>query len=72
METKIDPRNLNAIQDATGYGSGDVFRSEKEVRDYFTPAVQMAMFGVEEAITDVELLNEMAETVIRERSHCEF
>jgi hypothetical protein len=56
------------INNATGYANGDLFDSEAQVREYFTPANQRDMFG-HDAIVDAEQLNEWAAWVIENRSH---
>lgn len=56
------------ISAATGFDEGELFETEKQVRDYFTVAEQQEMFG-DEAETDQELLDEWAEEVIERRWH---
>lgn len=55
------------IHDATGFDNGDLFRSEQEVRDYFTVANITEMFG--ECPYTQDELNEMADEVITHRWH---
>jgi hypothetical protein len=59
------------ISEATGFDSGDEFTSEEQVREYFSPEEQRAMWG-DDAITDADVLAEMADAVIEERWHCAF
>jgi hypothetical protein len=56
------------ITDATGFDNGEKFNSEEEVYDYFSPEVQVEMFGTDAVINEV-VLDVMARTVIRNRWH---
>ena len=55
------------IHEATNFDAGDLFRSEQEVRQYFTVQNIADMFG--ECPYSQEQLDEMAEEVIRHRWH---
>jgi len=59
------------INDATGYANGDTFKSPKAVREYFTVATQVEMFG-DDAVTDQDVLDGFSERVIESGSHCDF
>src|SRR5690606_29206869 len=55
------------IHEATGFDNGDLFRSEAEVREYFTVENMRSMFG--ECSLSQDELDEMAEEVIRHGWH---
>ena len=55
------------IHCATGFDNGDLFRSEEQVRAYFTVENLRSMFG--SCPYTQEQLDEMAEEVIRHRWH---
>jgi len=59
---------FSEIDDKTGFAQGEPFSSADQVRVYFSPAEQRAMFN-DDAITDTRALKEMAETVIRHGWH---
>lgn len=62
--------------DGTGYANGDTFSSEAQVREYFTVANMLHMFGqpddpmTPDAIAEwQDELNQMADAVIRNGWH---
>lgn len=58
------------ISGATGFDHGERFGSEEQVREYFTVANMVAMFGAEDGATVSQAdLDEMADAVIRNRWH---
>jgi hypothetical protein len=59
------------INDLTGFANRSKFTSEDEVRSYFTPEKQEEMFGGD-GIDEWELLDLLADEVIRNRWHCDF
>jgi hypothetical protein len=59
------------ISDHTGFDAGEKFKTEAEVRDYFTAVEQRHMF-VDDAVTDQTLLSLWADVVIGHGWHCEF
>ena len=56
------------INDATGFANGATFESEASVREYFTAAAQIEMFG-DDAETDPDTLSAYADDVINNRWH---
>lgn len=58
------------INEQTGFANGDKFANEQEVRDYFTPDAQIGCFA-DDAITDEEVLIDMANQVIANGWHME-
>jgi hypothetical protein len=56
--------DFDHINDKTGFANGNKFIDADEVRCYFTVKAQRGMFGAD-GISDQGVLNEMAETVIR-------
>ena len=62
---------LRDIDHATGFAQGDLFESADQVRAYFTPQAQLAMFG-DDAETDWATLKEWADLVIDTGAHCAF
>jgi hypothetical protein len=62
---------MTEINDATWFANGNKFKSEEEVRTYFSVRAQVEMFGFL-AEHDADTLNEWAETVIENRWHCQF
>jgi hypothetical protein len=73
---------LQAVADS-GYTNGDLFKSEREVREYFTVENMRFMFGAsDEPIVETDPgefsrapwtqdeLNQMADYVLFNRSHC--
>lgn len=61
------PRRIQ-ISDATAFDAADQFADAEQVRDYFTVAEQVAMFG-DDAIVDQAVLDSMADDVIENRWH---
>lgn len=55
----------------TGYDQGDLFRSEVEVREYFS-ATNFADMFPGEPVPDQAEFNEMIETVLSRKLHCDF
>ncbi len=60
--------NFDAINSATGYANGDTFANADQVRQYFTVASQIDMFG-RDAVQDQDTLSEWAEIVIQNGWH---
>lgn len=60
--------DFDRINGATGFATGDQFTSEAQVREYFTPAAQVEMFG-RDAVTDEVRLSEWADRVASNRWH---
>ncbi len=63
---KTMPREFDVINAATGFASGDEFASEQQVREYFTVAAQVEMFG-RDAEQDQAVLDGWAAKVIANR-----
>lgn len=59
---------FDTINGSTGFANGDTFTSEQQVRDYFTVAAQVEMFG-RDAVQDQDTLDEWANQVIKNRWH---
>lgn len=59
------------ISDATAFDAADKFNSPEAVRAYFSVKAQRDMFGAD-AVTDQDVLDQMAEDVIEHRWHCAF
>lgn len=59
------------ISDATAFDCGEMFDSPDDVYRYFTVEAQRAMFD-DDALTDQDELDQMAEEVIAHRWHCAF
>lgn len=57
--------------ESTGYDQGELFRSEAEVRGYFSATNFAAMFPGE-PVPDQADLDEMTETVLSRKLHCDF
>ena len=66
------------ISDWFNFDQRGLFKSEKAVRDYFTVANMRLMFEDHPSVSDFLLgheldeLEEMADTVIRNKWHCDF
>lgn len=60
--------DFDVINGTTGFANGDEFTSPDQVRDYFTPAAQTDMFGLD-AVTDADTLSGWAELVIKNGWH---
>lgn len=56
----------------SGHDQGEAFRSEAEVRAYFTRKNYRNMFGREDGAVSQDRLDELAAEVIRTRAHCAF
>lgn len=61
------PRRIQ-ISDATAFDAADEFASAEQVREYFSVDAQRSMFG-DDAITDQDVLDSMADDVIEHRWH---
>jgi hypothetical protein len=59
---------FDLIDSQTGFAAGDEFDSAADVRAYFTPDAQVAMFGAD-AVTDADKLDEWAREVIENAWH---
>ncbi len=57
------------ISDRTAYDQGDEFTSDAQVREYFTVAEQIRMFGENASCTDQDELDAMAADVITNGWH---
>lgn len=57
------------ISEATGFDQGDQFASAQQVRDYFAVENMRHMGFDEDAISNQDLLDEMADAVIAHRWH---
>ena len=71
------PFTRTEISDVTGFDAGDKFAGEDQVREYFSREQLMRASrgwapGCDAESPDQDVLDEMAETVIRNRWHCEF
>lgn len=68
--------NRQDISDATGFDSGDMFISVDDVYRYFTITSMNWMYGgnwkLDYPDVDQDILDEMADTVIENRWHCDF
>jgi hypothetical protein len=65
--------NFDELNDATGFANGDLFKSETEVRGYFTVGTMVSSFpSYAENPPNQETLDEYAEAVISNRWHCAF
>lgn len=62
--------DFTTINDQTGFAQGALFKSEAEVRRYFTAGVQRAIFGAD-AVVDPFVLGRMADAVIGNGWHLE-
>jgi len=58
------------IDEQTGFAQGEMFTSPEQVRAYFTVENMTAMFGSHHEATP-EVMDEMAEAVLREGWHME-
>ena len=62
--------NFDEINDITGFANGEMFRTENEVREYFTPESIAEMFGsCEMGVTE---LHYIGEKVLNNEWHCDF
>lgn len=66
----------NEISEKTGFDSGEMFSTETEVRDYFTVESMKQMFGGNleseyPELADQDILDDMADSVIRNKWHME-
>lgn len=66
-----DDYTRQAIE-STGFDLGETFKSEAEVRAYFTRENMIAMFGPQDGAVPQASLDKMADTVIANGWHCEF
>lgn len=70
-ERQMDRQQMIDALNKTGYDAGDEWSSEQEVRDYFSVEAQLELFG-DQAVTDHDTLDAMAQHVIDNRLHCAF
>lgn len=62
---------FDEINDKTGFAEGEVFRTEQQIRDYFTEESMETMFGEGHGLTQ-PLLDEMADEVIEHEWHADL
>lgn len=74
LDKWLDKR-FQEISDATGFDSGDEFKSDQHVREYFTVENMVNMFGVHDTYRDLpcdwhqDELDKMANDVIQNGWH---